>query len=59
MPGEEATGKGKIYNLSWNVQSGSHANRTAGKMCKKGTQVPGSKLTTRTLETDWVNAGTF
>jgi hypothetical protein len=36
MPGEEAIGKSKIYNLHGNVRSGSHAADSVGKMCKKG-----------------------
>lgn len=34
MPGDGTTGKGKIYNLSRNVRSGSREGRTVGKMCK-------------------------
>ncbi len=41
MPGEEAVGKGKIYNLSWNIRSGSRASYAAGKMCMKGTSPSG------------------
>jgi hypothetical protein len=36
MPSDQATGKGNIYNLAGNVQSGSQAEGDVGKMCKKG-----------------------
>jgi hypothetical protein len=53
MPGDGATGKGNIYNLTGNVQSGSHSGDVVGKMCKKGRLVnfgfpyPGSYRSSR------------
>ena len=36
MPVVAQTGKGKIYNLTGFIRSGSHGGRPDGKMCKKG-----------------------
>jgi hypothetical protein len=59
MPGDEATGKGNIYNLTGNVRSGSHAAVVVGKMCKKGRSVSlGSRFQIQACfqEAIWMNS---